>query len=220
VQPARLPLQRIALSSFTTGSVFGNTALGAGAGANLTTGDNNIDIGNGGVPGESGIIRIGTAGNQTAAFIAGIRGVPITGGQAVGVNASGQLGVRPSSAHFKEAIKPMGKASEAMLALKPVTFRYNKEFDPKGAPQFGLVAEVNPDLVVVDGQGKPFTERYEEVNAMLLNEFFKEHRTVQAQQKEIEDLRAELKEQRALIQSVNDKVELNRPAPQTVANDR
>jgi len=104
----------------------------------------------------------------------------------------------------------MDKASEAILALKPVIFRYKKQLDPKGIPQFGLVAEevekVNPDLVARDDQGKPYTVRYEAVNAMLLNEFLKEHRkvelqdrTAQEQQKEIDGLKAELKEQKALI---------------------
>ena len=105
-----------------------------------------------------------------------------------------------------------------------VTFRYKKEVDADRTPQFGLIAEdvekVNPALVARDEQGKPFTVRYEAVNAMLLNEFLKEHRTVQEQQKEIDALRAELKEQRALIQVVNDKVELNKAAPQTVAENQ
>src|ERR1044072_4388714 len=118
----------------------------------------------------------------------------------------------------------MDKLSEAIHALKPVTFRYERELDPEGIPQFGLVAEevekVNPDLVARDGEGKVFTVRYEAVNAMLLNEFLKEHRTVQQQQKEIDALRGELKEQRAFIQKVNDKVELNRSAPQTVLNNQ
>jgi len=118
----------------------------------------------------------------------------------------------------------MDKASEAILALKPVTFHYKQELDPDGVPQFGLVAEevekVNPDLVARDAEGKAYTVRYEAVNAMLLNEFLKEHRTVQEQQKEIDALRAELKEQRALIQKVNDKTELDRPAPETVLNNQ
>src|SRR5207248_2521104 len=146
-----------------------NIALGNSAGSNLTTGSDNIDIGNAGVFGEGNTIRIGTVGTQTATFVAGIRGTPITGGTEVGVNGSGQLGVRASAGRFKEAIQPMDKTSEAILALKPVTFRYKKELDPKGVAQFGLVAEdvakVNPDLVVTDDQGKPFTVRYEEVNA-------------------------------------------------------
>ena len=184
-----------ALYGNTTGN--NNIALGFQAGQNLTTGDNNIDIGNVGVAGESGIIRIGTTGTQTATFIAGIRGVPISGGTEVGVNSSGQLGVRASSARYKDAIKPMDKASEAILALKPVTFRYKKDLDPAGVPQFGLVAEqvekVNPDLVARDDQGKPFTVRYEAVNAMLLNEFLKEHRKVVEQEATITELKAELR---------------------------
>jgi hypothetical protein len=99
------------------------------------------------------------------------------------VNTNGQLGTVASSARFKDAIKPMDKSSEAILALKPVTFHYKRELDPKGIPQFGLIAEevekVNPDLVVRDEQGKVQTVRYEAVNAMLLNEFLKEHRKVQ-----------------------------------------
>jgi hypothetical protein len=105
----------------------------------------------------------------------------------------------------------MGRASEAILALKPVSFRYKKEIDPQGIPEFGLVEEeveqVNVDLIIRDREGKPQTVRYEQINAMLLNEFLKEHRTVQEQQKEIEALKTELKEQRDLIQKVNAKVE-------------
>ena len=118
----------------------------------------------------------------------------------------------------------MDNASEAILGLKPVSFHYKKDIDAAGTSQFGLVAEevekVNPDLVVHDKEGKPFTVRYDAVNAMLLNEFLKEHRTVQEQQNEIDVLRAELKEQRALIQKVNDKVELAKPVPQTVLNNQ
>ena len=129
-------------------------------------------------------IRIGTQATQSATFIAGIAGTQITGA-AVLVNSTGQLGTASSSARFKEAIKPMDKASEAILALKPVTFRYKEELDPEGIPQFGLIAEevekVNPDLVVRDGNGEIYTVRYEAVNAMLLNEFLKEHRRVEEQ---------------------------------------
>src|SRR5947207_5139401 len=175
-----------ALASNTTGG--SNIALGDSAGSLLSTGGNNIDIGHVGVAGESGNIRIGTSGTQTATVIAGIRGGAIAGAQPVGVNASGQLGIRASSARYKEAIKPMDKASEVILSLRPVTFRYKKELDPKGVPQFGLVAEevakVSPDLVARDDQGKPFTVRYDEVNAMLLNEFLKEHRKVEPMSKQ------------------------------------
>jgi uncharacterized coiled-coil protein SlyX len=159
-----------------------NTALGFNAGANLTTGSNNIDIGALGVAGESNTIRIG-AGRQTATFIAGIRGVAtgMADTTPVVINSAGQLGTISSSRRFKHEIKPMDTASEAILALEPVTFRYQS--DKTSTPQFGLiaeeVAEVNPDLVVRDEKGEIYTVRYEAVNAMLLNEFLKEHRTVQ-----------------------------------------
>jgi hypothetical protein len=159
------------------------TALGYLAGQNLTTGSNNIDIGNVGVAGESAKIRIGTVGTQKATLIAGIRGVTVAGGIGVIVGTNGQLGTTTSSERFKEAIRPMDKTSEAILSLQPVTFHYKHDLDPDGIPQFGLVAEevekVNPDLVVRDEDGKVFTVRYEAVNAMLLNEFLKEHRKVQ-----------------------------------------
>src|SRR5438552_862423 len=203
-----------ALFSNTTGSV--NIALGRGAGQNLTTGHNNIDIGNGGVAAEANTIRIGDAAH-TRTFIAGISGANIGKGVVVEVDASGQLGARASSRRFKQEIKPMDKASEAILALKPVTFRYKKELDPDATPQFGLVAEdvekVNPDLVVHDAEGKVYTVRYEAVNAMLLNEFLKAHRQIEEQQKEIEALRA-------LIQKVSDKVEMNKPVPQMALNSQ
>src|SRR6202043_3962633 len=122
-----------------------------------------------------------------------------------------------SSQRFKEEIKPMDKTSEAVLGLRPVTFRYRHEIDPKGIPQFGLVAEevekVNPALVTRDPKGNVYTVRYEAVNAMLLNEFLKEHRTVQEQQKEIKALAAQLKEQAALLQTVSDRLELSKLAP-------
>jgi len=108
--------------------------------------------------------------------------------------------------------------------LRPVAFRYNEEIDPGGRSQMGLVAEdvekVNPDLVVCDKEGKPYSVRYDQVNAMLLNEFLKEHRTVQNQQKEIDALKAELREQEALIQKVSAQLEVSKPAPQTVLNNQ
>jgi Chaperone of endosialidase len=175
----------------TTGS--GNIALGANAGSNLTVSSDNIDIGNAGVAEESGTIRIGTAPTQTRTFIAGINNSPLSGG-AVVVNGAGQLGVQISSTRFKDEIKPMGKASEALFALKPVTFRYKKEIDPQGTPQFGLVAEevekVNPDLILRDQEGKPYTVRYEQINAMLLNEFLKEHKKVEEQGRKIREQKA------------------------------
>jgi Chaperone of endosialidase len=199
----------------------GNIAIGRGAGYNVTTGSSNIHIGNPGIAADSQVIRIGDT--QTKTYIAGIFGTSVPG-LPVNVNSSGQLGVVPSSNRFKTEIRPMDKASEAIHALNPITFRYKKEFDAEATPQFGLVAEevekVNPSLVVRDSDGKPYTVRYEAVNAMLLNEFLKEHQTVQKQQREIDALKAELKEQRALIQAVNDKVELSKSAPQTVLNNQ
>jgi len=217
-----------ALDANMTGN--GNIALGEGAGQNLTTGDFNIDIGNDGVAAEANTIRIGAQGLQTGTFIAGISGAAVTG-LAVKVNADGKLGTPPSSARFKDEIKPMDKASEAILALKPVTFRYKKDIDPERAPQFGLVAEevqkVNPDLVDRDQQGKPYTVRYDAVNAMLLNEFLKAHHTMQEQggtivelKKQVAILAETVKEQAAQIQKVSAQLELNKAAPQTVLNNR
>ena len=209
----------------TTGN--NNIGLGGGAGGMLTTGSNNIDIGNAGAGGESNKIRIGTNGTHTNTFIAGISGVTVANGAGVIIDTRGHLGTVVSSERFKDAIKPMDKASEAILALKPVTFRYKHELDPDGIPQFGLVAEqvekVNPDLVARDEQGKPYTVRYEAVNAMLLNEFLKEHRKVQelqatmTQQREhFETAVAELKTQ---IQKVSAQLELRKTSPQTVLNN-
>ena len=173
-----------ALANNTTGS--SNIALGSSAGINLTTGSNNIEIGAPGVAAEANTIRIGKSGTQKKTFVAGIRGVTVASGVGVIVGTTGQLGTVLSSARFKDEIKPMDKASEAILQLKPVTFRYKEELDPDAIPQFGLIAEqvekVNPDLVVRDEDGKVTTVRYEAVNAMLLNEFLKEHRKVQEQQ--------------------------------------
>jgi len=204
----------------------GNIAVGSGAGGNLTAGDNNIDIGNLGVVGESNTIRIGGDsgyGPQTASYIAGISGRTASGGAAVYVNSDGKLGTSTSSKRFKEGIQPMDKASEVILALRPVSFRYKKEIDPKAIPQFGLVAEevekVNPDLVVRDKEGKPYTVRYDQVNAMLLNEFLKQHRTVQELKKEVASLTATVKEQAAQIQNVSAQLETRKPGPQVVENN-
>src|SRR5262249_45813332 len=148
-------------------------------------------------------IRIGTTGTQTATYIAGISGATVPTGVAVIVDTSGHLGTTTSSARFKEAIKPMANASEAILALRPVTFRYKHELDPNGIPQSGLVAEdvekVNPDLVACDEQGKPYTVRYEAVNAMLLNEFLKEHRKVESLEKAMAKQQKENAAMRAML---------------------
>jgi uncharacterized coiled-coil protein SlyX len=225
-----------ALLNNTTGNK--NIALGFRAGSDLTTGDKNIDIGNAGLAGESSTIRIGRVQDQTATFIAGISGATVPTGVAVIIDADGHLGTSTSSARFKDAIQPMDKASEAILALQPVTFRYKKELDPEGIPQFGLVAEqvekINPDLVARDEQGKPYTVRYEAVNAMLLDEFLKEHRTVQEQNATIAQLKSTDAKQGATIakqqkqidaltaglQKISAQLELNKTAPQTVLDDR
>ncbi|MEO7723361.1 MAG: tail fiber domain-containing protein, partial [Chthoniobacterales bacterium] len=232
-----------ALLNIISGS--NNIALGANAGQNVSFGSYNIDIGHVGFADEANTIRIGTAENQTATFIAGIRGTPISNAVAIGITVDGQLGVRASSARFKEAITPMDKASEAIFSLQPVMFRYKKALDPQALPQFGLVAEqvakVNPDLVARDNQGKPYTVRYEEVNAMLLNEFLKEHRkveeqgrkgqeqeatitelksTVNQQQEEMKALTETMIKQASQIQKVNDQLELSGSAPRAVADDQ
>jgi hypothetical protein len=210
-----------ALFSNTTGG--SNIAVGLAAGADLTTGSNNIDIGNRGVAGESNKIRIGTTGNQTATFIAGISGVTVPRGVGVVIGTGGKLGTTTSSARFKEEIKPMDKASEAILALQPVTFRYKEELDPDGIPQFGLVAEdvekVNPDLVARDGQGKPYSVRYEAVNAMLLNEFLKEHRRMQNLESTVVEQQRQIKALTVGLQKVSAQLETRKDAPRVVAND-
>ena len=193
-----------ALVHNTTGK--GNIALGNNAGENLTTGNNNIEIGNPGVAGEANAIHIGKEGTQTATFIAGISGTAVPTGVAVIVDDNGHLGTTTSSARFKEAIKPMDKASEAILALKPVTFRYKHELDPNGLPHFGLVAEevegVNRDLVARDDQGRPYSVRYEAVNSMLLNEFLKEHRKVTEQGNEIAELKATVADLKSAVKEM------------------
>ncbi len=147
---------------------------------------------------DQGAIRIGTVRKQLSTTIAGISGVTVAGGVGVIIDSNGQLGTVTSSARYKDDIKPMDKASEAVLSLKPVTFRYKKNLDPKGIPQFGLVAEdvakVDPELVARDDQGKPYTVRYEAVNAMLLNEFLKAHQKVEEQEKELVELKDALKQ--------------------------
>ncbi len=205
-----------ALHDNTTGST--NTALGYQAGGNLTTGNNNIDIGYGvfGVAGESNTIRIGNT-DITDTFIRGISGATASGGAAVFVNGNGKLGTMTSSARFKEEIKPMGTASEAILALRPVSFRYKKETDPQGIPQFGLVAEevekANPDLVIRDAEGKPQTVRYEQINTMLLNEFLKERRKVEKLEATVADLASQLKR-------VTAQIEMNHSATQVAVNNQ
>jgi hypothetical protein len=197
--------------------------VGFGAGAILATGDNNIDVGNVGVTAEENVIRVGAQvavtdpfgvlhPAHTATYVAGIRDADAAGGDAVFVTTDGKLGTVsvPSSARVKDEIRPMDKASEAIFALNPVTFRYKKELDPNGVSQFGLVAEEvekrAPDLVKRDRNGRLQTVRYDAINAMLLNEFLKEHRnvekleaTIARQQEQIEALTAGLQKATAQV---------------------
>ena len=173
--------------------------------------------------GESNTIRIGGGvfgfGPQTAAFIAGISGTAVVG-DAVVVDENGQLGTVASSARFKKNIKPMDKTSEAILGLKPVSFQYRS--DSKGTPQFGLIAEevakVNPDLVVRNSNGEIYSVRYDQVNAMLLNEFLKEHRRNDEQQATITHQQKQIDALTAGLQKVSAQLELSKAAPQTVLN--
>jgi hypothetical protein len=225
-----------AMQSNSSGS--GNIALGDHAGQFLTIGNFNIDIGNFGRAGEYQTIRIGDSDFQHRTFIAGIRGVTTANANAVPVviDSAGQLGTVSSSRRFKEGIEPMDQESKAVLALKPVTFHYKS--DSQNTPQFGLIAEevakVDPDLVVRDDKGEIYTVRYDAVNAMLLNEFLKEHRKVEAQgrqaqaqdakiakqEKEIQMLKVSMKEQAAQIQKVCAQVQLTRSTPQLAAESR
>jgi hypothetical protein len=216
-----------ALANDTTGNF--NTAIGDAALISNTTGGSNTALGAAagiGVNTASNVICIGAVGANTdnSCFIANIFGATSSGGAAVFINSSGQLGTTTSSSRFKDEIKPMEQASEALLALKPVTFRYKKEIDPARTSQFGLVGEevekVNPQLVVRDKEGKPYSVRYDQVNAMLLNEFLKEHRKVEdleantvRQQKQIEALTAGL-------QKVSAQLEASKPGPQVVNNNQ
>jgi hypothetical protein len=217
-----------ALDRNITGS--SNVALGFQAGFNIT-GNGNVCIGENifGAAGESNVTRIGNIGSTAQA-----NGVFVT------VGAGGKLGFQVSSRRYKDDIKPMNKASEALFALKPVSFRYKQEIDPARSPDFGLIAEevatVNPDLVARDEEGKIVTVRYQAVNTMLLNEFLKEHRKVEQQEKTIAELRsgmtalaAMVKEEAAQIQKVSAQLEANKfatgrirgggPALQVVKNN-
>ena len=152
------------------------------------------------------------------------------GSQAVYVNAAGKLGTQVSSGRFKDEIKPMEQASEVIYRLKPVSFRYKAEIEPTRLRSFGLIAEevekANPDLVVRDKEGKPYSVRYDQVNAMLLNEFLKEHRAfikeqlkLADQQKEIDALKEELKEQRCLIQKIGDKLDVSQSTTRVASRE-
>jgi len=203
-----------ALATNTTG--LGNVALGAFAGGNVTTANNVICIGNAG------------ANVNGTCFIGNIRGVTTANADAIPVliDSDGQLGTASSSRRFKTEIKPMDKTSEAILALKPVTFHYKS--DPAGAgPQFGLIAEevaqVNSDLVVRDQNGEIYTVRYDAVNAMLLNEFLKEHREVQELKKEVATLTAGLQKVSAELAAAGPSRggrEMSKGVPQIVLNSQ
>jgi hypothetical protein len=222
-----------ALAFNSTGS--NNIAIGYNAGSQITATSYNIDIANSGEVTDVGVIRIGTRGTQAKTFIAGIYAAVATSGVPVYISSAGQLGTTVSSARFKQNIRDMAEASDVLLSLRPVAFRYKQEIDPERLAQFGLVAEevekVAPDLVVRDEDGKPHTVRYDAVNAMLLNEFLKEHRKVEEQGKTIAELRstiarqekgmealsAQMKEQGMQIQRVSAELAAS-TAPQLVNN--
>jgi trimeric autotransporter adhesin len=199
-----------ALGANTTGSF--NIALGNNAGSGVTTADDVICIGAGGAD-VSHSCYIGNIFNQSS-----------PSGLAVFVNSDGKLGTIMSSSRFKEDIKPMDKASEAILALQPMTFRYKKDVDPTGTGQFGLVAEdvakVNPDLVVRDTEGKPYAVRYDQVNAMLLNEFLKEHKAFVEEQRKVEQLEKQVAALAAGLQKVSAQLQVNKPSAEMVQNNR
>ena len=187
-----------ALQSNTTGG--SNIGIGSFAGTNLTTGDNNIDIGNEGVAAESNTIRIGTKGVQTRTVIAGINNSPIFASSVpVVVNINGRLGIQASSARFKRDIRDMGEASDRLMKLRPVTFRYKE--DPAGTPQYGLIAEevarVYPELVSYGADGKVETVAYHLLPAMLLNELQKQIRENQRRAEQIGRLTATVAEAEA-----------------------
>jgi trimeric autotransporter adhesin len=223
-----------ALLSNTTGS--SNVAIGNNALSNNTEGADNTAVGfNAGasVTTASNVICIGAFGQNVdnSCFIANIFDATSASGIGVFVNSSGQLGTTTSSLRFKEKIEPMNQNSEALFALKPVTFRYKKEIDQVGIRQFGLVAEevekLNPDLVVRDKEGKPYSVRYDQINAMLLNEFLKEHNAfleerskVQQLEAALEAVNARLKEQDARIEKVSAQFEINKQTPTLVQNNQ
>jgi len=201
-----------ALLQDTTGSQ--NVAVGPFAGFNVSTASNVICIG-------ANVMGDDVSGS---CFIGNIRGKQTQNADAIPVliDSAGQLGTISSSARFKKEIEPMNKASESILALKPVTFHYKS--DKRDTPQFGLIAEevakVNPDLVVHDRNGEIYTVRYDAVNAMLLNEFLKEHRKNQEQEATIAKQQKQIDALRTGLEKVSAQLELSKPAPQTVLNDQ
>src|SRR5437899_1201875 len=224
----------VTMETLTTAGADENTVVGFGTGNNIIGGSGNIYLGvraGAGVGDEFAFIRIGEVAPPIVydTFIQGIfgRAVDPISGVLTFVDSDGKLGSILSSRRFKKDIKPMDKASEAILALKPVTFEYKN--DKKGTPQYGLtaedLAEVNPNLVVRDKNGEILSVHYEQVWNMMLNEFLKEHKKVEEQQASISQLKnemqtmvAQLKEQAAQIQKVSAQLEVNKPAPQVVVN--
>jgi len=200
-----------ALNNNTTGS--GNIALGAFSGNAITTADQVICIGAG----------LAGANEDNSCFIGEIFGVTSSNGTPVFINSNHKLGTSTSSKRFKEDIKPMDNASERLFSLKPVTFRYKEDIDPDRKAQFGLVAEdvekINPDLVVRDKEGKAYSVRYDQVNAMLLNEFLKEHRKNEEQGVTIAELQKQIEALTAGLQKVNARLETSRPAPQVAESN-
>ncbi len=227
----------LAMEFNTSGSQ--NTAIGDDALRNNVDGSGNVAVGDEAGTGLGASVNNCIAINVNGAgpfatldntcFIGSIFDQPVSDvgtQEAVFVDQFNVIGISASSRRFKHDIQPMDKASEAILALKPVTFKYNA--DKNGRTQYGLVAEdvaqVNPDLVV-QRNGEISTVRYEQVNTMLLNEFLKEHKKVQnlevtvaQQQQGMEVLTAQLKEQAAQIQKVSAQLEVNKPAPKVVEN--
>jgi len=217
----------VALHNNTTGS--NNTAVGVFALLGNTTGNNNVAIGSSAgnhVITASNVIAIGAdvpgEDVSNSCFIGQVFGTTSSGGTAVMINSDGKLGTSTSSQRYKEQIKPMDKISEALFALKPVSFRYKRELDPDGKSQLGLVAEevekVNPDLIVRDKEGRPYSVRYDQVNAMLLNEFLKEHRTVQEQGAIIARQQKQIDALTEGLQKVSARLEANKPIGRTVMN--
>jgi hypothetical protein len=206
----------------------GNTAIGQSALLNNTTGFSNTALGSGagqGVFDASNVICIGAVGANVdnSCYIGSIAGQTVgAGGTTCYVDNNGKLGVFLSAHRFKTDIADMGNASEALLALRPVTFHYNPELDKTCIPQFGLVAEevakVNPDLVTHDAKGELYTVRYEAINVMLLNEFLKEHKKVEKLESVVASLAATVKEQAAQIQKVSAQLEASKSAPRVVNN--
>jgi len=206
----------------------GNTAVGWGALLN-TTGLENTAVGISAglnVTDALNVICIGSLGGNvsSSAWIGNVFGVTTQSGTTapVVVSDGGQLGTVASSERFKKDIATMEKASETILSLRPVTFHYKT--DTKSTPQFGLIAEevakVNPALVLPDKEGKPYTVRYDAVNAMLLNEFLKEHRQVQELKTTVVEQQKQIEALTAGLQKVSAQLEVHKPAPQTVLNSR